>query len=94
MDDAEVRHNARNLHRPACSRPPMSVPSTGCLDLCGRQRKNAGRMESGTTRTLYAVLASADGLCCSLSVNLICPGFVYTPLVAKQIPEQVGGFVP
>ena len=39
-----------------------------------------------------AKVVAKEGAAHNVRTNVICPGFVYTPLVAKQIPEQAAQF--
>jgi 3-hydroxybutyrate dehydrogenase len=39
-----------------------------------------------------AKVVAKEGAAHNVRTNVICPGFVYTPLVAKQIPEQAQQF--
>lgn len=55
--------------------------------------KEASKAKSAYIAAKHGVLGLARAAAkesgpLGVSVNVICPGFVYTPLVAKQIPEQ------
>ena len=74
--------------------PHMYGQKSGCIIYMGSvHSKEASKLKAAYVAAKHGLLGLArvvaeEGAAHNVRVNIICPGFVRTPLVDKQIPEQ------
>lgn len=77
----------------ACVKPMYAANSGSIIYIGSVHSKEASKLKSGYVTAKHGLLGLArvvakEGAAHGVRANVVCPGFVRTPLVEKQIPEQ------